>query len=340
MSSYDAVLLLSYGGPERPDDVIPFLENVVRGKNVPRQRILEVAEHYARFDGVSPINAENRALLTALLGELNAHGPALSVYWGNRYWHPLIVDTLRQMARDGVRRALAFATSPFGSYPGCRAYLEAVDEARRELGPDAPEVDKLRLFYNHPGFIQPTAERLQAALEEIPQQRRPAARIIFTAHSIPVAMARSCPYQHQLDESCQLVAERAGLREWDLVYQSRSGPPSQPWLEPDICDRLRRLAQGPDAGDVVDAVDVVIVPLGFVCEHMEIVYDLDLQAAAVCGELGLNMVRAAPVGRHRRFVRMIRELINERIHQHPTRPALGTDGPHPDQCPTGCCRPS
>jgi len=337
MSTYDALLLVSYGGPERLDDVMPFLENVVRGKNVPRQRLLRVAEHYAKFDGVSPINAENRALLAALLGELNTHGPALPVYWANRYWHPMLADTLRQMAEDGVRRALAFATSAFGSPPGCRAYREAIDAAREELGPNAPVVDKLRTFHNHPGFIEPMAERVEAALEKIPESRRPAARIVFTAHSIPVTMARCCPYERQLNESCRLVAERLGLDDWQLddwqlVYQSRSGPPSQPWLEPDINDHLRTL------GDK-EIDDVVIVPIGFIQEHMEIVYDLNVEAAARCDELGLNMVRSDVVGCHPRFVRMIRELINERLEANPIRLALGPDGPAPDQCPPTCCQP-
>ncbi len=331
MSSYDAVLLVSYGGPERSDDVIPFLENVVRGKDVPRRRLLQVAEHYALFDGVSPINAQNRALLAALLGDLNAHGPALPGYWGNRYWHPLLGDTLRQMADDGVRRAVALATSAFSSYPGCRAYLEAIERARQEVGPDAPQVDKLRVFYNHPGFIEPMAERVAAALEEISPERRVAAQIVFTAHSIPSAMAENCPYERQLRESCRLVCERLGLSDWQLVFQSRSGPPSQPWLEPDVVDYLRRL------GSTLCGGDVVIAPIGFVCEHMELVYDLDVEAAAVCEASGLKMVRAATVGCHPRFVQMIRELINERIKPNPTRLALGDLGLHPDKCPPHCC---
>ena len=171
-SDYDAVLLISFGGPEGPDDVIPFLENVVRGKSVPRERVLEVAAHYESFGGVSPINGQNRVLLAALRGELAAHGVALPVYWGNRNWHPLLADALRQMARDGARRALAFVTSAFASYPGCRQYQEDIERARQAVGSAAPRVDKLRLFYNHPGFIEPMAERLAAALEEVPAERR------------------------------------------------------------------------------------------------------------------------------------------------------------------------
>jgi ferrochelatase len=328
---YDAVLVASFGGPEKPGDVIPFLENVLRGKNVPRERMLEVARHYELFDGVSPANDEVRALVTALVAELNAHGPHLPVYWGNRNWHPLLVDTLRQMADDGVGRALAWVTSPFGSHPGCRQYREDFQRARQAIGPDAPEVDKLRLFYNHPGFIEPMCERVAAALEALPPERRHEATILFTAHSLPTAMARKCDYEAQLREACRLVCQREGLSGWQLVYQSRSGPPSQPWLEPDLRDRLRQLAEETDAGDVV------VVPIGFLYENMEIVYDLDVEAADLCDELGLSIVRAEVVGAHPRLVTMIRELILERIEQEPTRLALGSHGPSPDVCPPDCC---
>jgi len=328
---YDALLLVSFGGPERPEDVRPFLENVLRGKRVPPERVEAVAEHYYLFGGASPINRENRALLAALIAELNAHGPHLPVYWGNRNWHPLLADALRQMADDGVRRALAFVTSAFGSYSGCRQYLEDIDRARAEVGPEAPQVDKLRLFHNHPGFIEPMAERVASALASLPADRASRARLIFTAHSIPLAMAAVCEYEKQLHEACRLVAERIGWGKWDLAYQSRSGPPHQPWLEPDINDLLRRIA------DTVGNRDVVIAPIGFLCEHMEVIYDLDIETAAVCRELGLNMVRAAPVGSHPRFVRMIRELIQERIDPQAPRLALGDLGPSPDVCPANCC---
>ena len=331
---YDALLLISFGGPEGSDEVMPFLENVAGGKDVPRQRLLDVARHYELFNGVSPIHAENRALLAELLNELDACGPQLPVYWGNRNWHPLLADTLRQMAEDGVRHALAFVTSAFSSYPGCRQYLEDVERARNEVGPESPRVDKLRVFYNHPGFIEPMAERVGAALEEIPPERRSAARIICTAHSLPAAMARKCAYEEQLREACRLVSERLDRSEWSLVYQSRSGPPSQPWLEPDVCDYLRDLAASGEGGDVAD---VVIVPIGFVCEQMELAYDLDIATRAVCDELGINMVRSAVVGCHPRFVQMIRELVTERMQQNPTRPALGIHGPARDVCPSDCC---
>jgi ferrochelatase len=323
---YDAFLLVSFGGPEGSDDVLPFLENVVRGKQVPPERLLEVARHYELFGGVSPINAQNRALLVALVNEFNAHGPALPVYWGNRNWHPLLPEVVGQMADDGIRHALALVTSAFGSYPGCCQYLQDIARARAEVGAAAPRIDKLRLFYNHPGFIEAMADRVWDALEAIPAERRADARLIYTAHSIPVSMACDCSYEKQLGEACGLVSQRLGRAEWRLVYQNRSGPPGEPWLEPDVRDYLRALAAHGKPRDVV------LVPLGFLCEHMEIVYDLDVEAHKLCEELGMNLVRAGVVGNHPRFVRMIRELVVERIEHNSVRPALGAQGPAPDQC--------
>jgi ferrochelatase len=331
-SLYDALVVVSFGGPERPEDVIPFLENVLRGKNVPRDRLLEVAEHYYELGGVSPINAQNRALIAALVHELNTHGPRLTVYWGNRNWHPLLTDTVRQMAEDGVRRALAFVTSAYSSYSGCRQYLEEIDRARREVGPSAPQIDKLRAFYNHPGFVQPMIESVEAAMQELSDRQRQGAELLMTAHSIPVVMSETCDYVRQLQEVGRLVAEGVGAKRWRLVYQSRSGPPSQPWLEPDVCDVLREL------GRTKRAEDVVLVPIGFVSDHVEVVYDLDREARAVCETLGLNLVRAGTVGTHPRFVRMIRELIEERLDENSVRLALGADGPSHDVCPADCCR--
>ena len=329
---YDALLLISFGGPEKRDDVLPFLQNVLRGKDVPAQRVQEVAERYYLFDGVSPINAQNRSLLVSLVGELNRHGPPLPVYWGNRNWHPLLADVLEQMAEDGVRRALAFVTSAFGSYSGCRQYLEDIARAREAVGPQAPQVDKLRLFYNHPGFIEAVADRVAEALGKIPADRRASARLIYTAHSVPEAMARVSPYVRQLREACGLVSQRVGREEWDLVYQSRSGPPSQPWLGPDLYEHLRALRAGDGA-----AQDLVLAPIGFLCEHLEVVYDLDVAAGELCDQLGLTMVRAGLVANHPRFVTMIRELILERIEPNSARLALGPQGPSPDVCPEGCC---
>lgn len=330
---YDALLLVAFGGPEKPDDVIPFLENVLRGKNVPQERIEEVAEHYYLFGGESPINSQSRALLLALVQELNTHGPQLPVYWGNRNWHPMLAETIQQMADDGIQRALAFVTSAFGSYPGCRQYQEDLARAREEVGAEAPQIDKLRLFYNHPGFIEPLVEQIQAAFAQVPAERRDTALLIFTAHSIPQAMVDTSPYLEQLREACGLAAERAGQSQWQLVFQSRSGPPTQPWLEPDIKDYLRQLHASEPA-----VQDVVVVPLGFLSEHMEVIYDLDFEGGNVCDELGLNMVRAGVVGCHPRFVRMIRELILERFDPQTPRLALGSLGPSPDVCSPDCCR--
>ncbi|HMF56564.1 MAG TPA: ferrochelatase, partial [Pyrinomonadaceae bacterium] len=230
--TYDALIILSFGGPEGMDDVMPFLENVLSGRNVPKERMMEVAEHYYHFGGVSPINEQNRALMAALKKVLEEHGPHLPIYRGNRNWHPFLKDTMKQMMDGGVRRALAFVTSAYSSYSGCRQYLENIERARREVGEGAPHVDKLRAFYNHPGFIVPNAENLITALNHIPEERRNGARVCFTAHSIPLSFAQTSSYQTQLEETCRLVAEHAGHNRWQLVFQSRSGPPQVPWLGP------------------------------------------------------------------------------------------------------------
>jgi ferrochelatase len=256
-------------------------------------------------------------------------GPDLPVYWGNRNWHPLLADTLRQMTADGVRRAFAFVTSAYSSYSGCRQYLEDLARAREAVGPGAPEVLKLRVFYNHPGFIEPMAERVRAALDSIPAGRRAVAVLVFTAHSVPVAMAETSRYVQQVEEVCRLVTERAG-RPYRLVYQSRSGAPGQPWLGPDVLEYLRDLAA---AGS---ARDVVLAPIGFISDHMEVVYDLDTEAQQLCGQLGLNMVRAETVGADPRFAAMIRELVLERVGDAPRR-ALGDFGPSHDVCAEDCC---
>jgi ferrochelatase len=327
---YDALLVVSFGGPEGRDDVLPFLENVLRGRDVPDERRREVAAHYEHFGGVSPLNAQCRSLVAALREEFDRHGPRLAVYWGNRHWHPMLADTLRRMADDGVVRALAFVTSAYASHSGCRRYLEDIARARAEVGARAPDVDKLRLFYNHPGFVEALVERVAAALEKVPEARRETARLVFTAHSIPRSLAATCDYEAQLRETAGLVAFPLGRLQWSLVYQSRSGPPSQPWLEPDIVDHLRALA-------AEGVKDVVVAPIGFTSDHMEVLYDLDLEAKSRAVELGLNMVRAATVGVHPRFVRMVRELVEERLSDAPERLFLGTRGPAPDVCPPDCC---
>jgi ferrochelatase len=332
---YDAVLVVSFGGPEGPDDVVPFLEIVTRGRNIPRERLAEVGAHYDLFGGVSPINGQMRALVAALRTELAAHAHPLRVYWGNRNWHPFLADTLRQMRDDGVRRALAFVTSAYSSYSACRQYLDDIVRARDEVGDGAPAVDKLRQFYDHPGFIEPMVRNVDAARLELPQPVRDDARLVFTAHSVPVAMATTSAYVPQLLEACRLVAARAtppgrDPLDVDLVWQSRSGPPQVPWLEPDIGDHLRALS-----GRGVPAV--IVVPIGFVSDHMEVVYDLDTVAAATARELGLPMARAATVGTDPRFVAMIRELIEERIDPTRERRSLGSLGIRPDTCPADCC---
>lgn len=328
--TYQAVLVMSFGGPEGVDDVMPFLENVARGRNVPRERLLEVAHHYERFGGVSPINEQNRALIRALESELARHGPRLPVYFGNRNWHPLIADTLRRMRDDGVSRAITFVTSAFSCYSGCRQYREDLIRAREEVGEGAPELDKLRMFYNHPGFIHPQARRLRAALDGIPVDRHATTRVVFTAHSVPLAQARHSRYEAQLQEASRLVADLAGWPSHDLVYQSRSGPPQVPWLEPDVLEHVERLAEQ-------GVTDLVVVPIGFTSDHVEVLFDLDTEAKELAEAHGLNFIRVPTVGDDPEFVGMIRELIVERMTRDPERRALGELGPSHDVCPVDCC---
>jgi protoporphyrin/coproporphyrin ferrochelatase len=328
-ASYDAFLLVSFGGPEGPEDVMPFLENVLRGKNVPRERMLEVAEHYQHFGGVSPINEQNRALLAAIREEFAASGVRLPVYWGNRNWQPYFADALRQMRDDGCKRAIAFFTSMFSSYSGCRQYRENIAAAREEIGADAPLVDKLRMGFNHPGFIEPMAESITAAVERV--QGNHQTPVLFTAHSLPQSMADRCDYEKQLREACRLVAQASGMNDWQLVFQSRSGPPQQAWLEPDVC---RWIEQSDQANKLSR---LVIAPIGFVSDHIEVMFDLDEEAAQLCRERGIRMARAATVGTHPRFVSMIRELVQERLSGSGERVSIGELGPWHDVCPADCC---
>lgn len=331
---YDAVLVMSFGGPEGPDDVMPFLENVSRGRNVPRERLLQVAEHYRHFGGVSPINGQNRELIAALERELAAHGPQLPVYFGNRNWHPFVADTVRRMRDDGVKRAVAFVTAGFSCYSACRQYREDITRAAEAVGDGAPEFDKLRVFYNHPGFIDPSVERLTSALETIPPARRAGARVVFTAHSIPLAMAKTSAYERQFAEASRLVAGGAGTGPGHVIaYQSRSGPPQVPWLEPDILEVLGKLA-------AEGVKDVVVHPIGFLSDHVEVLWDLDQETRDKAKELGMHFVRAGTVGSHPAFVRMIRDLILERTTAAPDRTAVGRFGPNHDVCPVDCCRVS
>src|ERR1700752_1982374 len=303
-TDYDALLLVSFGGPEGMDDVMPFLENVLRERNVPRERMLQVARHYEMFGGVSPINQQNRNLIAALEKELDENGPMLPIYWGNRNWHPLLPDTLAQMTQDGIKNALAFATSAYSSYSSCRQYRQNISDAQAAVGPSAPRVEKLRVFYNHPLFIQANLEQIRAALDQFEDPA--SVNLVFTAHSIPESMAVNCDYAKQLIEVGRLIAKALGIKNWQVVYQSRSGSPSQPWLGPDVTEHLRAL-------HIEDVKNVVVAPIGFVSDHMEVVYDLDVQAQQTANELGMKMVRASTAGTHPAFVRMIRELVVERI---------------------------
>src|SRR5687767_12864567 len=333
-SNYDALIVVSFGGPEGMNEVIPFLENVLRGKNVPRERMLAVARHYELFDGVSPINAQNRQLIAALQHEFAANGPNLPIYFGNRNWHPLLPDTLNQMRNDGVRKALAFVTSAYSSYSSCRQYLENIEVARASIA-DAPQVDKIRAFYNHPEFIRASAEQIEAVLAEVPEPQREYLHVVFTAHSIPQSMAASCDYAKQLQEAARLVFLQLGDGKaapsgYSLAYQSRSGSPAQPWLEPDISDHLNTLK-------VAGITDVVVAPIGFVSDHIEVLYDLDHEAQEVAKQLGINMRRARTAGSHPAFVKMVRELVLERMDQTMQRRFQGNGGIRPDFCAPGCC---
>jgi ferrochelatase len=339
--NYDAILVVSFGGPESKDEVIPFLENVLRGRNVPRERMLAVAEHYYHFEGKSPINQQTRELIAAMEAELERNGPKLPIYWGNRNWHPLLPETLRRMKQDGVRRALAFVTSAYSSYSGCRQYREDIARAQGEVGRSqcgagAPEVDKLRAFFNHPAFIDATVERVRDAMHDIPEDARGNVQIVYTAHSIPVSMANSCDYVKQVEEVRRLVSGALGHQNDAhkndvLVYQSRSGAPGQPWLEPDVLDYLRRVK----LENLASAV--VLAPIGFISDHMEVLYDLDVEARQLCDSLALPMARAKTVGVHPKFIGMIRELIVERMNPGSERRALGSLGPRADVCAEDCC---
>ncbi|HEX4977710.1 MAG TPA: ferrochelatase [Nocardioides sp.] len=341
---YDALLLVSFGGPERPEDVVPFLENVTRGKNIPRERLEEVGEHYFLFGGRSPINDQNRALLAALEEDLRSNGVEIPVYWGNRNWDPYLADTLRQMRDDGIRRAACLVTSAYSSYSGCRQYRENLADAVAVVGEGAPRLDRLRHYFNHPGFVEPNVDATLAALAELGDADRHDAHLLFVTHSVPLSMndasgpdggAYVAQHRSVVEEITERVRQETGQRYGaELVYCSRSGPPHVPWLEPDVNDRMEELA-----AEGVSAV--VVVPIGFVSDHMEVIYDLDTEAARTAEKLGLAFARAATAGVDPRFVAMVRELLLERAAtergQEVRRPAVGSQPPSWDVCPVGCC---
>ncbi|MCU0282498.1 MAG: ferrochelatase [Candidatus Nanopelagicales bacterium] len=332
----DALLIVSFGGPEGPDDVVPFLERVTRGRGIPRERLVEVGAHYTHFAGVSPINAQNRALVAAVRGELDQRGETLPVLWGNRNWHPLLPEALREARDLGATRVFAFLTSAYSSYSGCRQYRENLAEALAEVQAEdpawQPQVHKLRTYWNHPGFVEPVVEATRAALAELP----PGARLVFTTHSIPTADADRCDYVAQHRDLAEVVASAVGRPgAWDLVYQSRSGAPHVPWLEPDISDHLAALARAGVPG-------AAMVPIGFVSDHMEVIWDLDTVAAQTAADVGLPVARAATPGTDPRFVAMVADLLAEQRAaadgaSEVARPALGGLGPRVTPCAPGCC---
>jgi len=343
VSPYDALLLVSFGGPERPEDVMTFLENVTAGREIPRERLEQVAEHYHLFGGRSPINDLNRALLAAIRADLAAAGIEIPVYWGNRNWDPYLRDALADMAADGVTRAACFMTSAYSSWSGCRQYRENLYDAVADLE-SAPQLDKLRHYFNHPGFVEPVADGVLAALADLPHDVHRDAHLVFVTHSIPLSMSETSGpdggayvAQH-LDVSsvvARRVADESGHEHaHQLVYCSRSGSPRVPWLEPDVNDHLESLAK-----DGVPAV--VLVPVGFVSDHMEVVYDLDTEARATAERLGLAFRRSATAGADARFAAMVRDLLLERVTAERSEPVVraseGEIGPLWDRCPVGCC---
>ncbi|MGB9687365.1 ferrochelatase [Thermogutta sp.] len=332
--AYDAILLVSFGGPERAEDVMPFLKNVARGRNISEARLKEVAEHYYHLGGRSPINDHCRALKKALEDELARRGWRLPIYWGNRNWHPFLEEAIDEMVKNGVRRALAVVTSVFGSYSSCRRYLEDLTRAREVCGAVTLEIDRLRLPFNHPGFVAAMVDRVREAHEAAKKAGFVSINLIFTAHSIPVAMAAGSPYLTQFEEASRLVAEAAGFTTWRLAYQSRSGPPHVPWLEPDILDVLRSIAEKERAAAVV------VAPIGFLSDHVEVLYDLDVEASTLARELEIGFFRAGTVGTHPAFVAGLCQMIEERLDGRSERRAIGRLPACADVCPVDCCPPS
>ena len=300
----DAVLLIAFGGPTRPEEVRPFLANVVRGRKVPPERIEEVVRHYDAIGGRSPLNDLTLRQARKLEAALAASGPALPVYVGMRNWAPYLADTLARMAADGVRRAVGVILSPHASEASRERYTDEVDATRAALGARAPEVRYVGTWHTHRLFVTAVADAATAALVTLPAARRAAAPLVFTAHSVPLAMAERSPYVAEITASARAVAERLGRTRWQVAYQSRSGSPHEPWLEPDVNDALRALA-------AAGALDVVVVPVGFVCDHVEVLYDLDVEARATAAALGLGFARASTVNDHPLFIHMLAEVVAE-----------------------------
>ena len=324
----DSLLLLSFGGPEGPADVRPFLENVTRGRNVPADRLAQVEAQYQRFGGVSPINDQNRDLLAALAAELTSRGTPLPCYWGNRNWRPYVRDTVSEMAAEGRRRAAVVVTSAFSSYSGCRQYHEDLATATAAL-PNAPQLTRVRVYGNHPGYVGAQAARVREALDGANLSNH--VHALFTAHSLPTRMAAACDYELQLADAAESVAELAGLTgPVEIVYQSRSGPPQVPWLEPDVNDRLTQLGQQ-------GVRTVLVVPIGFISDHMEVLADLDVRARVAAQRSDINMVRARTAGTHPLFVTALADLVEETAGLRADRPVIGELAPHPDACTPGCC---
>ncbi|MBC7795904.1 MAG: ferrochelatase [Pyrinomonadaceae bacterium] len=298
--NYEAILFVSFGAPEKHSDVMPFLRNVVKGRGVPDERLLEVAENYELFGGKSPLTEQNREIIEKLKASLAENGVDLPVYFGNRNWNPFLSEAMSEMKRDNVKNAVAFVTSAYSSYSGCRQYREDVEKAKLEADFTELETYKLPVFYHKPLFIEANAEHLQNELDKIPSERRKDAQVIFTAHSIPLSMSANCNYLEQLTETCRRVAETVGHENYQLAFQSRSGSPQVPWLEPDVNDALRELE---------NVQDVVIHPIGFLSDHIEVMYDLDTQAKATAHDLNMNFYRVKTVGTNPKFIKVITDSI-------------------------------
>ena len=330
---FDALLVVSFGGPEGPDDVAPFLANVTSGRDIPAERLAVVAEQYAAYGGISPINAENRRLIDEIQRQLIVQDRSLHIYWGNRNWHPFLHDTIEQMTADGIGHAAAFVTSAYSSNSGCRQYLDDISRACATVGEQAPQITKLRQYFDHPGFVKPMIDRVQATLDMAATAHDGDIHIVFTAHSLPLTMAASCDYESQLRATSGLIMDGVDqsrrVTGTSHAWQSRSGSPAQPWLEPDISDHLLELAKS-------GASSVVVVPLGFVSDHMEVIHDLDVVARTTAERHGITMYRVPTVGADPRFAELVLELMDEHESGAPAL-AMSSLGVRPSPCEHGCC---